>query len=896
MSGTEVLGSISGVITIIQSSIKIFDKAQKDFKLPTTFEAVGHRLPIILDTLQICENDLSQNKDLLSAQNCLSLETTLDKCDVLIGEKDTWAERYTKVIKRLGKGSEVEELILFITQDVQVVVNNHLVRSVKQERRVELENIVKEMEALRSSIPEEQHPGITINNSGTQANHLANNSGSRSQTNYTSTGGTQNVYELFIGRHYELDEMKRVLNPGNKFHGQRRLVLGGVGGIGKTQLAIAYANRYLKNYTSIFWLKATSETTLKDSFRLIAESIFSIQALEDLKLDLVVAEVRRWLSYAENNGWLLLIDNYDEPSQFEIEKYYPYSTQGSIIITTRLPDHISGTIIRVRELLSTKESLQILKTRSGRMGIEDDPFAEQLAERLQGFPLVLATAGAYLRNSNITFERYLQEYEDRWNIGTSPPLREYQHCTLYTAWGLSYISLQNNNPKAAKLLKLLAYFDNQNIWFSLLRDGLSLRSPDWLCKLLQDEFSFDSVMRSLAEYSFLEPRVEQQVWSMHVCVHDWTLAELNKTLDPREYWFAFDCIAESDTPDNSLMTHLDTSMHALWITQPRFDHIYNNVGYHFTSALRIGQMLLYESQFEVSERLLCDALQGYENTFGPEHELTFIPLNSLAQLYSKEGNLANVEEIYRCLLQRKNNIYGPEDISTLNSLSSLADICYFQGKLAMAKEMHQCALLGYKKAFGPKNLKIFWSISRLSIIDFDQGNLAGAKEKYQQVLKGYWKEYTSASIPLHDVFIEIADRYYGQGELAKAEERYQHALQGRKEPFGIDHILTAHACNILGAFYGNLGKLAQAEDMYQRILQGYNRPFDQSLDFLGVAIEIVENLGLLYTIQGEMRKAHAMSLNLQALQDLETSGGPHEWSKTLTKYLSDWEKRRPDTI
>ena len=93
--------------------------------------------------------------------------------------------------------------------------------------------------------------------------------------------------------------------------------------------------------------------------------------------------------------------------------------------------------------------------------------------RLGGLPLALATAGAYLHTSNFTFERYLQKYEERWNIDPRRPLQlqEYQDRTLYTTWDLSYTRLESEDPDAAKLLKLLAYFDNQSIWYELLHAG-----------------------------------------------------------------------------------------------------------------------------------------------------------------------------------------------------------------------------------------------------------------------------------------------------------------------------------------------------------------------------------------------------------------------------------------
>jgi hypothetical protein len=101
---------------------------------------------------------------------------------------------------------------------------------------------------------------------------------------------------LFIGRGSEIDKMKAVLKPGVTSQEQRRLVLGGMGGIGKTQLAISYVKHHQHNYESVFWLNATSEAMLKESFRTVAEVAFDVQDLADLKHEQLLIHVRGWLS------------------------------------------------------------------------------------------------------------------------------------------------------------------------------------------------------------------------------------------------------------------------------------------------------------------------------------------------------------------------------------------------------------------------------------------------------------------------------------------------------------------------------------------------------------------------------------------------------------------------
>jgi hypothetical protein len=203
MSGVEVIGAISAVISVIDASIKVYESAQKDLKLSETFKTVGNRLPILLDTLQTCKIHLQSIQDSLPVDVCEALEKILEGCDekagklrqifekVLPGENDAWEKRYLKVIKRLGKGNKVEELMVSITEDVQLVINHHAVKSAKPEQVAELEKIIKEMKSVRSSVPEDGGQGMTFSSGGgAQTNNV--NAGSGQQINNHAPVGTQN--------------------------------------------------------------------------------------------------------------------------------------------------------------------------------------------------------------------------------------------------------------------------------------------------------------------------------------------------------------------------------------------------------------------------------------------------------------------------------------------------------------------------------------------------------------------------------------------------------------------------------------------------------------------------------------------------------------------------------
>jgi hypothetical protein len=188
--------------------------------------------------------------------------------------------------------------------------------------------------------------------------------------------------ENFVARGEELAEMhKRLRSDGSR----RTVVLHGLGGIGKTQLSIAYAKRHKDNYSAIFWLNSKDEDSLKQSFVKVVKQILrqhpSASGLSNINLEenlgRVVDAVKTWLSLPDNTRWLLIYDNYDnpkvasniDPAAVDIEEFLPEAYQGSVIVTTRSSQVDIGYPIYLRKLKNMQESLDILSYTSRREGL-----------------------------------------------------------------------------------------------------------------------------------------------------------------------------------------------------------------------------------------------------------------------------------------------------------------------------------------------------------------------------------------------------------------------------------------------------------------------------------------------------------------------------------------------
>lgn len=254
------------------------------------------------------------------------------------------------------------------------------------------------------------------------------------------------------------------------------------------------------------------------------------------------------------------------------------------------------------------------------------------------------------------------------------------------------------------MLTLLAYFDHQDIWYGLFQAGRSDDLPNWLQSCLESQPEFDRVMGTLVEYCLVEVRSASQSYSMHGCVHKWTLQTLNRELDPQLYWYAFDCVnASIDSGDGNTLghvTHGGVSQHGVWLTYPRFalcDEAENGLSQRFDEAVWMASILQDHMQLSAAKRMYRRALAGQERALGPDHPSTLDTVNNLGSLYWVQGKLEPAEQMYQRVLAAQEQSFGPDHSSTLNTVHNLSTLYWAQGKLELAEQMYQRALVGREK-------------------------------------------------------------------------------------------------------------------------------------------------------------------------------------------------------
>jgi hypothetical protein len=158
----------------------------------------------------------------------------------------------------------------------------------------------------------------------------------------------------FVPRPKEMEKLKGVLLPGPRQSQRQKIhVLRGLGGMGKTQLAVEFAQQHYRQFSSVFWLDGQSEDTLQRSIANCASRIPQGQIPETSRMysadsgvnvDRVVKDVMAWLARPDNTAWLLIFDNVDrefktqdsDPGAYDVRRYFSSAIHGSVLVTTRL--------------------------------------------------------------------------------------------------------------------------------------------------------------------------------------------------------------------------------------------------------------------------------------------------------------------------------------------------------------------------------------------------------------------------------------------------------------------------------------------------------------------------------------------------------------------------------
>ncbi len=417
----------------------------------------------------------------------------------------------------------------------------------------------------------------------------------------------------------------------------------GLGGIGKTQIAVEYAYRSREKgrYTHTLWVNAASEEALLTSFVALAELLPAFPAKDETDQRKLVEAIKRWLEQCKQH-WLLIFDNADDVAL--VRDYLLQQGNGSILLTTRANAvGALATSIEV-ETMGFIEGTHLLLRRAQRFEHASDEEINQagnIVVALDHFPLALDQAGAYIEETRCGFVDYLDVYQNHHQAllaqrGTQAT--DYPN-SVATTWSLSFQKVQLANPAAAELLQLCAFLAPDRIPEELIKDGATYWPP-LLQKAAADLFAFQQMVAELLKFSLVKRLAEDHTLSIHRLVQTVQM-DMTEPEEQRQWAERVVRAVNEVFPDNP--RDIATWPHCLrYLDQVQAcNTLIERYKLLFVEAAailnRTGFYLDEHASYSMAESLYQHALFICDQQLGVSHPHTATSLNNLATLYHKQG-------------------------------------------------------------------------------------------------------------------------------------------------------------------------------------------------------------------------------------------------------------------
>ena len=334
---------------------------------------------------------------------------------------------------------------------------------------------------------------------------------------------THHVIPFHENRHFVRRESKlQMLEEWLLVHKQCfELAIYGLGGVGKTQLALAFAYHVKAVYPdcSIFWVSAMSTARFKQDYMKIAKECFLTLEFDE---ENAVQQVQEHLSSEAAGRWLLIIDNADNKDVLFEEDVgvignLPRSESGIILFTTRhkeiAVDVADGNILSLEEMAPAEAKTFLQWSLGNDYLLQDEQSVEQLLEELTFLPLAIAQASAYITRASITIPEYLalmrntQDFVELLSRDFRDKTRDKEsRNAIAVTWLVSFSQIEREDPVAMNLLFFMACIESNAI-------------PRSILPLSGSEGDLNLALGVLLGYSFLTQQGDADVYDMHRLVH-----------------------------------------------------------------------------------------------------------------------------------------------------------------------------------------------------------------------------------------------------------------------------------------------------------------------------------------------------------------------------------------
>lgn len=691
-----------------------------------------------------------------------------------------------------------------------------------------------------------------------------------------------------------------------QFQKGQAVALSGLGGIGKTQLALEYAYRQRENYERVFWVHAGTFDTLTSGYMEIARWL----KLPPQESSRVVEQVKGWLK--KHTHWLLILDNADDLAL--VREFLLVPIGGHLLLTTRahstrgLAYHLGvdtmaqevGALFLLRRA-GWIEQNAVLETASP----EAVTLAKKISEELDGLPLALDQAGAYIDETSCGLAEYLDLFCTRGSelLSRRGGLRDDHPDPVATTWSLSFQEVGQQNPAAAEFLRFCAYLAPDVIPEEIITKGASYLG-EILAPVAGDPFLLNQALEIVHAYSLMRRDPQSRLLTMHRLVQT-VLREDTPQIQAQE-WMQRAILAVTSVLSTGKSVDYERCLpHALccvsWMDHKAIPSLEDLPLLNLLSSHLCNWPYAGDRGLEQARPVCQRAVAICEQHFGLTDPKTIVRLNMLAAAneWPDEGLLEEARSLYQRTLSLSEEHLNPTDPATIDTLCHVARFGYRTHMfLELGKEREETRILvnraialakiSYKHLRNATHSRAPTQLVTLSYSFFYKldmyyhAEIAGRK-----ALEMYEQQFDTADpMEMANCLRCLACVYMALMEYEEAEELYQQALSVSEKRLGATYPATLLTTRDLIDNYFRQWKYMEADTLCQRILTILEQlPEPTSHDVLSTAYycsgkkyEIQEESLLLYTQADQQKqqgrflkqlKKARQSARKQVLKDLE---------------------------
>jgi tetratricopeptide (TPR) repeat protein len=462
---------------------------------------------------------------------------------------------------------------------------------------------------------------------------------------------------FFTGREDQLEAIHLALTS------RGRAALSGLGGIGKTQTALEYAYRHQSEYDHVFWVRAEQETELITGYVALAKAL-QIPGHQQEDQQAVVALMKQWL--ATHDRWLLVLDNADDLRQ--LRPYLP-TTSGHILLTTRA--QTLGDLAQKVEVtrMATDEGALLLLRRAtviaddadlAAASANDQALARTLTTEMDGLPLALDQAGAYIEEQVLSLDEYLDLFRaEKAELLQERGQLDPDHPSVTVTFKLAFEKVAAASATAAALVQACAFLAPDAIPEEIFSEGGNAFGEP-LNTLAESKLALTKAIAEAARFSLISRNPQAKTLTIHRLVQE---------------------VLRSAMDDNSQRQWAEQVVEAVTAVFPNAEF----------------------ENWEQCDRLIAQAqaTTGLITVYGFTSEIAALLLNRTGYYYRSQGRYEEAEPLYRDALAMYKRLLGEAHPDVASSLFNLGALRYNQGRYSEALALLLQAQPIYLAQLGP---------------------------------------------------------------------------------------------------------------------------------------------------------------------------------------------------